>query len=154
MVYQVVLTPPSVVLFLSLFRRMWSCQTLSLRSSKISWRAFCSETFPRGWAARAKGTSVRVSGPIIHTRTHCTRQSHQCPQMFQMNPSVGCLLPVPPKHPCTHTHTHPSHSSITLTHCGGGKLDGGRHHMTPPKPRTMADFTGAVMSHQLMTKVE
>lgn len=139
-VYQVVLTAVSVSLPLpfssssSLFRRMWSCQTLSLRSSKISWRAFCSETFPRGWAVRAKGTSVCVSGlpvqthPCTHTHTHAHTSLIKCPQAFQMNPSVGCLLPVPPRYA-----PQPFHPS---THCGGGALYRGSRHMTPSFPQT------------------
>lgn len=49
--------PSSLPSFLPLCytRRMWSCQTLSLQSSKIFWRGCCREMYPRGSAARAVG---------------------------------------------------------------------------------------------------
>lgn len=49
---------------------MWSCQTLSQQSSKISWRGCCREMCPSGSDARAVGT----------THTH-----NLCPHTSQVN---------------------------------------------------------------------
>ena len=62
--------PPSLP---PLFRRMWSCQTLSLQSSKICWRGCCRETYPRGSAVRAEGTTHTQH---THTHTHTFKSSH------------------------------------------------------------------------------
>lgn len=120
-------------------RRTWSCQTLSPRSSKISWRGCCRETFPRGWAVRARGTS------------HTSASSHQPHQRFTstgvLSESITCQL------------------SPLWRGPGGGRgrnagpavfvrPDRDRRHMIHQKPRFMTDFTGAVISHQLMTKAE
>lgn len=69
--------------------RTWSCQTLSPRSSKISWRGCCRETFPRGWAVRARGTS--------HTpQVHISLISVSRPRAFWVNPSLVRALPAIP----------------------------------------------------------
>lgn len=74
--------------------RMWSCQTLSLQSSKICWRGCCREMYPRGSAVRAAGTSHTQRAQHTHTEVHINLRpiSAFMSTGAQMNSSVRRIL--------------------------------------------------------------
>lgn len=83
------LCPPPFVCPLFNPWRTWSCQTPSLQSLRICWRGCCREMFPRGLAARAKGTVHPTSSISDTINNHICTIKYQvcfcsCPHYFMI----------------------------------------------------------------------